>query len=193
MLVDHEHRYAFLRVPKTASTSVVRALGHEPSPADHGLNEIDQVEDYLRFCFVREPLQRFVSAYRYSVSMVRSGLENGHWAREVIRDHSLDADIDRFVAHVANRGDRTMLLRSLHFRPQIWWIRGGRPHYIGRFESIDRDFERLVTLLGGPGVRLEHANRSEDIPGYTLGSEARRVVSGWYRDDFRFLGYPTPL
>lgn len=188
MLVDHERGFAFLHIPKTAGVAITKALGERHRPGHHDLKGLAGVEGLFRFCFVRDPVSRFVSAYKYSVMMAGRGKLNGHPVRTEIIEQGLDSNLEAFIgATLAKRPER--LLKNLHFRPQIRWVSAGRPAFIGRYETLERDLEWVTRFLGLPAPRLEPANESTDDLDTRLTSRSRRLIGEVYRDDVELLGY----
>ena len=191
MLIMTEEKAAFIHIPKTAGQSVAAALGYEHRPEYHHINDVDQTEGFFRFCIVRDPVDRFVSAYAYSTQMARAGGASveQHPVRQFIIDHGLGDSVDRFALAVREHG--FPVLNSVHFRPQMHWIRRGRPQYIGRLETLTEDLNRILRVLGRPGIEaMPERNRSEVTPdSRRLGPEARAYVEELYDDDLRLLGY----
>lgn len=189
MLVDHERRFVFLHIPKCAGQAIVRALGYEHESGHHDLDGVGMYRDYLRFCFVRHPLDRFISSYRYSVDMATQGKINKHPIRSFIVERELTSSVQEFVEAVA--ADASIkLFANLHFRPQIRWIERGRPQFIGRAETLELDLDRVASLIGIPPIEsLRRANVSRAEVEVDLDDRARHTIQEWYEEDFRYLGY----
>lgn len=164
-MISHEHKTVFIHVPKVAGQSVelvfLNLLGmsweqraplvlrHNPDPAKGperlahllareyvALAYIDQAtfDEYFKFAFVRNPWARLVSEYEYR------RYEKRPFADFVEAEF---ASIDGYSDH------------SRHIIPQSDYLydTDGRllVNYVGRFETIARDF-RLVSDTLGLGV-----------------------------------------
>ena len=191
MHIDHERGFAFIHIPKTGGTSVIRALAGDQVPIDHGIAGPKQASELLRACFVRDPLTRFVSAFRYSVqlSLRKDGkfVSDKHPVREFIASQHL-TDINTFAREAAQRGPE-WLFQNIHFRPQIEWLSHSRPQFIGRFEAMDQDFARLCMAMGVPVPRLGRHRVAKKKLDAAPTDETTALIADWYAEDYRFLGY----
>jgi hypothetical protein len=191
MYLNHELRFAFIHIPKTAGTSVIRAIAGESVVIDHGLSGAEEADEYLRACFVRHPVERFVSAYRYSSQLAfrRDGkyLSEKHPVRSFIADEDIH-DINTFVAAVASLGS-VWLFNNIHFRPQAHWVSQANPQFIGRHERLDDDFSTLCSLIGVETMPLGRHRVSRGKTAAPLGEAETEIVRAWYRDDFELLNY----
>lgn len=190
MLIDHDKKYVFFHIPKTAGQAVVTALGHKHEPTHHNVANADDFRDYFRFCFVRHPVERFISAYRYSVDMTRRGhAHSGHPVRMLIAEKGLENSAQSFVEAVSEM-DTKQLFSNLHFRPQMRWLQPGRPQFIGRHETLAADLGRLGQILDmdipeTPAV----VNKSRSNANVELDDDAIAFLHKLYVNDFRLLGY----
>ena len=109
-------------------------------------------------------------------------------------------DAQRFVKPFA--GFREFVLDGLrvasegqiHFRPQVWWLadESGKvvADFVGRYEVLGEDFERLRVRLGWPEMELKQDNRTKHRPGVDVYDvEVAEAVAEVYEEDFRVFGY----
>ena len=191
MYLNHELRFAFIHIPKTGGTSVIRAIAGESVEIDHGVAEIEQAADFLRSCFVRHPIDRFVSAYRYSSQLAfradQKYLSEKHPVRQFIADENL-RDINEFVSRVEPLGS-DWLFDNIHFRPQEHWISQTNPQFIGHYEKLGEDFSALCSKIGIDEPPLGRHRVSKRKLAEPLGKSETEIVRAWYHDDFELLNY----
>lgn len=191
MYLNHDLRFAFVHIPKTGGTSVIRAIAGDSVEIDHGVAEIDQAADFLRACFVRQPVDRFVSAFRYSSELAfrpdGKFLSEKHPVRQFIADTNLH-NINEFVSHVDSLGS-DWLFNNIHFRPQENWISRTNPQFIGRYEQFGNDFSSLCKRIGIDIPPLGQHRVSRRQLAAPLGRSETEIVRAWYSDDFELLDY----
>jgi len=231
-MISHQHKCIFIHIPKNGGQSMehvfldllgltweTRAplllrpndipllgppqLGHlhaDEYVKNHYISE-ELFRNYFKFTFVRNPWDRMVSIYKYS-------------------RHSLVYDFKFFVNHI--------------FIPKIWsdkyWFIGPQSEFIinksgnimidfiGRFETMQSDFNEVCKRLGLPETPLPHVNKSSQKvknPGLNLkqtvkyllwqfsgrrkpvfqnyqdyyDSETEQIVKELYRSDIELFGY----
>ncbi len=204
MIISHKHRFIFAAIPKTGTHSVRRALRAHMSADDleqvglfvqkafpfeelaaikHGHITLSQIrpfvgEDafasYLKFAFVRHPLDRFVS---YCSFMTR---DTGAFAR----------DPAAVMSHVLDHPP----LQHILFAPQHIFVtdKNGAllADTVGRVEDMQASYDTIAARLGLPGAELERANSSQrgDYRAYYTPSLVERVTQ-LYQRDFELFGY----
>lgn len=204
MIVSHHRRFVFVATPKVASQSIRRHLRQFTEPDDWEqcglyerryipiphlaikqtghltLNEVrpflteEQWQTYFKFAFVREPMDRFLSACFFLIA----GLEQQTDPNRVILEHL----------------DRPEWVNQIHLRPQTEFIYQNNElvaDFLGRYENITED---LKTINQSIGVEHEaqlptlNVTASRDWR-FKPDAEVVRRVSDLYRNDYQRLGY----
>jgi hypothetical protein len=188
----------FVHIPKTAGMAVRRAFGMKSVAGAHSITtERDQrlmAPRFVRFCVVRNPIDRFVSAYLYNL-WYSDKLETG--IRAEIKRISATTDINLLIAAM-RRGDIDMSKVS-HFRPQTDFINKTQPQIILRHENLAQDIKIVAQLAGRPEVELPTANttsqRAADLAHVNVKILKRNMdfLREFYRTDFESLGYKPQM
>jgi len=205
MIISHRHRFIFTAIPKTGTHSVRRALREHLGPDDgeqvglfvqkslpyppiaaigHGHIGLAQIrpfvgeeafQGYLKFAFVRNPWDRFVS---YCAFMTREDGTFDKRPRDVMR-HFLFKD--RPVDH-------------LLFFPQHAFLvdAEGRllTDVLGRVEEMQASYDAICARLNIPSAQLEKVNstRRNDYREY-YDRDLTAAVAELYRRDVDLFGY----
>ncbi|MBE9537824.1 MAG: sulfotransferase family 2 domain-containing protein [Proteobacteria bacterium] len=186
------HRALFIHIPKSAGRSVVRGLfdvkSVEHAPADwYQQLDPDKFDNYFKFTFVRNPWDRAVSAYTY----LRKGgspasNEDQHWAKFVNSFKSFDDFVCRWMSD-------ENINRNALFTPQRTFLKDifGQVtmDYIGRFESLEQDFNSIAEKLG-ISAQLPHLNQSR-VESYQsfYSAESQAIIERLYADDIAEFSY----
>jgi len=186
----------FIHVPKAAGLSVAESLfgnyaaGHIRLQVVLSLYGARRLDGMFKFAFVRDPETRLVSAFRFlragGINAADRAFGEGRLARF--------ADLDDFVRHGLRTSD---VLRQVHFQPQTHFLRDPRTgevgvDFIGRFETLDRDFETVCRRLGlERDLAWRNPTRSDRDRGTSLDDESRAIIREVYAEDYRKLGYPA--
>lgn len=193
----------YAAVPKVACTSVKEALAeaaqsHSGVRLRSGSRLSNETDDYFKFAFVRNPFDRLVSCYE---DKVRGIDQNGggyyfssrynNWFVWTIFGEKFHSAMtfDEFVSLVARIPDR---LSDIHFRSQcslLFSHRVMKPDYIGRFESIDKDWEYISTRFDLAPLRSRNVSRRSAWPEYYANQATISTVWSRYRKDIETFGY----
>ncbi len=153
------------------------------------LNEIyTTYKHYFKFAFVRNPWDRLVSCY---LNKIGPSSIHGNFSKYGL--FYPDMSFENFVKAVAIIPD---IVSDEHFRSQasfLWDIHGEqRVDFIGKLESIDKDFGIVGKRLNMPVDKLPHLMRSRkrklDYRNYYT-NETIALVANRYRKDIELLGY----
>jgi hypothetical protein len=184
------YRCVFIHIPKTAGTSVAKALfgqgsRHVPCVEYEKANP-RKFACYFKFAFVRNPWSRLYSAYTF---LNKGGMNEADqaWAATNL------AGIDSFEQFVLEWLDAETMMSWVHFMPQHHFITNSRGEvamdFIGRMENIDTDFNHVCQRLGIVAnlPTLNKSTRHPHIQPYT--DEMRNKVGELYKKDVSLFGY----
>ena len=199
------HRFIFVPIPKTGTHSIRRALREQMGPEDleqvglfvkkqfpwpelanqgHGHFSLAQIRpfvgeeqfgSFLKFAFVRNPFDRFVS---YCAFMMR---DNG----------AFDRDPKGVMHHILFRAPP---MRHLLFQPQHSFVADSNGELlsdmIGRVETMQQSYDEICERLGIPTTELEKVNSSkrEDYRQY-YDQQLIEGVAKLYGRDLQLFGY----
>lgn len=185
-----KNRCIFVHVPKAAGTSILQALaGHNRYIQRDHCTILDfkraspgLFEQYYSFTFVRDPLDRVQSIYRY----LRGG---GNQSSNLIQQQELNenfADFDEFVDGYLN--EQRLHVQKL-FKPQFSFICDvdftPLVDFIGRYEKIQQDFNQVCQTLGLK-VELPQANISQTGK-QTADPNSIEKIKQLYRRDYELF------
>jgi hypothetical protein len=195
--VSDRYRCIFIHVPKCAGTSLKQALdlpgqGH---PTWYWFAEKipHKWNTYLKFAIVRNPWDRFVSAYFYA-TMKKSYWHNDHTGLHP--DYSLLSNKSFDECCVIAQRERQALKHEAWY-PQHLWLTlpiGGQNKLmvdlVLRYEKLDEDMALLSARLGLESIDLPRINVTQHrcYRDY-YNEETRAIVAGLYGADISLLGY----
>jgi hypothetical protein len=222
LVILRRYRLVFCPVPKVACSSwkrtIRRAMGFEDwedtDPHDrrrNGLVYLNRASrsqrtallvrpDYVRALFVRNPWTRVVSAFRSklegkTLDDIRE-TPSSFLAPIFEETHPGPLTLDDFLDYLEGRPPDRM---NEHFQPQSHIAGLGRVRYdfIGRFEELLSDAERLVALCGLPsfysGSVGRDATHTDRVASDYLDTDRIDRIRGIYQEDVELLGYEPPV
>lgn len=205
MIISHQHRFVFAAIPKTGTHSVRQALREHMSAEDleqvglfvnkrfpfeelasikHGHITLAQIRpflgeekfaSYLKFAFVRNPFDRFVS---YCAFMTRATDAFSRNPKAVMRNVLFEV---RPMHHIL-------------FVPQHTFVTAddGRmlADTIGRVEEMQASYDSICDRIGIPSRALDQvkSSRRDHYRGY-YDQELIDGVAELYRRDLELFGY----
>ena len=148
------------------------------------------------FCSVRDPLERFWSAYRMNLGATQDGLE----ACDVQR-------IESKVIELLKTAQDRPYMSNCYWVPQVESVFGTRnwshatrqycTHFLHQ-ENLTAEFDELMLEIGRPDVKLPDkkfmANWSacRDVKTSDLTAATRKAVYDFFKDDYEAFGYRPP-
>ena len=204
MIVSHRHRFIFAAVPKTGTHAVRRALREQMGDQDieqvglfvdrrfpwpelaairHGHLSLRQVRPYLgeevfgaylKFAFVRNPFDRFVS---YCAFMLRGGDVFAQRPRHAMR-HFLFGDPPE--QHILFQTQASLLVEDGALSTDM----------IGRVEDMQGSYDAICARIGIASHPLDRVNDSRrgDYRGY-YDQALIDGVAARYAQDLELFGY----
>lgn len=158
--------------------------------------------DYYKWCFVRNPWDRLVSAHVRCTGRIQpidpKWNDFGTWLRAWYKYKSVIKNRDVLewcsLPRIAMRQMPEFRgSMKVHFFPQLPLLKIGgeiKMDFVGRFESMEKDFQHVCDKLGVKG-NLKHKNaRRKPIPYqeyYT--DELIEIVADLYEEDIVEFGY----
>ena len=197
--IFHDHKCVFIHIPKTAGNSITRALSSLPetgtalSPRISKHAKAWEVKallgkeiwnDYFTFSFVRNPWDLMVSSYHWWQQKAAKYPYHKRKARKVRAMDNFDRFIrSRFGSYMINE----------RYGCEFDWIAENGSvivDYVGKVETIERDWQRICERLGIESIPLPFINRSKrkDYREYYT-PETQRMIEQRFRKTIDQFGY----
>jgi len=214
-IVSRKLKFIFIHIPKTAGSSIgdpsykkfrkgslIQYLGAEDEAHQGHIRARELKEklgeswdEYFKFCFVRNPWDRLVSAYLFykqSVSSVSSliSFTQEHYKKHTVLGQQINrcSDFREFCRNL-----NTFEL-DLHFEPQINFITDVDSSvivdYMGRFENLKEDLGIICDTIKIPRIELPHYRKTKrkDFRLY-YDDEIKEIVRKNYQNDIDYFNY----
>lgn len=189
----------FVHIPKTAGTSMRAFLyqitqswtpEHKGNPhataSELKKEHANQWDSFLKLALMRDPVERFASAYHYFKRLKKlwdEGNEVGH-----ISDYKTGQKIgDATLGDLINNMD-ILEGYTLHFRPQVNfldeklnWVSTDIPATVKRIE--DHVGEKI--MLGGDKIVFPHKNTNNQK--YEVSDEDSKKIQEYYAEDYEYI------
>ena len=199
-MINDKYKYAYLGTGKCGSTSVGRVLSKMPDTkgGQHSIllailkdSNKDRIpNDYFTFTFYRNPYARIVSAWQEFKKpwAFKWAKEEGYWDKDSFKLHGLSEkntceDFSAFVRYIT-------IENHIHWCQLDLLRKSVKIDYIGKFETLQEDFNTICDKIGIPRQQLPHENKSNHKH-YTeyYNEETKQIVAEKYAKDIEYLGY----
>lgn len=195
-MISHKHKFIFVHIPKTGGRSIQSALLSNGALHDeknqcllknphYSLGKYynifgDPLNSYFKFTFVRNPFSRAVSEFFYIKK--KGGC--------VCKSSFFKKEYKTFKDFIKKGGQRCCW--GGHDSNQLDLINNNDVSidFIGKFESLQEDFNIVCDKISLPHKRLPHINKTKHA-NYTryYDDETRQLVAEKYKKDIEYFGY----
>lgn len=186
-MISHKYKCIQVHIPKTAGVSIRSLFG---KPTDKYMhikpdNPIYQEywNNYFRFVFVRNPWDRFLSGYQFSLE----GRGNPKMYKYVTR-------FDDFNDFVKN-ANFDIVLKDGRFEPQVNWFYHTTGemvlyNYVGQVESLEENLFDICRNIKMPFFGISKLNTTNH-PDYReiYSRESKRIIAEMYKKDIERFNY----
>lgn len=185
----HSGEFLFVWINKTAGVSVAKALGIKKDLYNHyTAMELRKIfgagafANMFKFCFVRNPWDKVVSEFRFRIWTYQNEL-------------TPDKSFAEWVNAVYVNKDPMYNDWPKMFLPQLEWITDEKGQiavdFVGRFENLQNDFDRICDAIKIDRQPLSHENRSREPESYRsyYDSETKAIVEKQFKVDIEYFGY----
>lgn len=182
--IIHEYKFIFIHVAKCAGCSISNSISEKiPCNGHYTVANYEKkfphlFDEYFKFAFVRNPWDRIVSAYENSPKTIEKFPYFEEFIDILYKNKSLfhEPKSISWTPWAIKIPDLPKTL--IHFWPAHLCLRNKegelKTDFIGRFENLQKDFDKVCKSIGLPLSKLPHANKRK--------SKRRRRRASFYKD-----------
>lgn len=179
-MINHKHKFIFVRVAKTASSSIITKLPETFNTCKGWKYDCNHIplwhlkkilnksifDTYFKFAFVRNPFERAVSIVKYvnQFPALACGLK------------------EFYIKNFLNKQERAKYSSQYDFTKGC--------DFVGKFENLQKDFNTVCDKIGIAREELPHENPTKHKH-YTeyYDEETKQIVAEQYAKDIEYFGY----
>lgn len=174
-----EYRALFMHIPKTGGTSIERAFGSKHETLMHAQHwrpkhfraylGVKKWNSYYKFVFVRNPWDRVVSHFFFYRDVQKI----------LPRENT-------FLQYIRGQTEAPIVSQQYEFFEDNI----NNFNFIGRFETLQKDYEQICKQIDAPYKTLGHyLNSKHRHYSYYYTKELQWLVEDLYREDIEIFGY----
>lgn len=193
MTINHEKKLIFIHIPKNAGTSIIKAMGVENLYMDKTIKEYkehyeDYWNEYKKFTVVREPIDRFISAYKFA-RMNESGWFSATGEEGLEKHHHYELcnemNINEYISYLYKNPEKFNRWTA----PQTFIIsneNGEREiDYYVRYENLLKDLQRI----GIDKIEKLNSSKIKDYKTIELTKKSKNMLYQIYDIDYQNFSY----
>ena len=191
-MISHEKKLIFIHIPKNAGTSIIKAIGEDQiidkSIEEYKKHYIKYWSDYKKFTVVRDPIDRFISAYKFArmgesqwFSLIgRNGLDkHPHY------DLCNSMDINEYISFISNNPKKI----NYWIIPQTFFVLNENKEieidYIARYENLVEDLKNI----GIENIEKLNSSKIDDESIIKLTKKSKNILYEIYDIDYKNFSY----
>ena len=193
MTINHEKKLIFIHIPKNAGTSIIKAMGVENLYMDKTIEEYKEHyqeywNEYTKFTVVRDPIDRFVSAYKFA-RMKESGWFSATGEEELDIHHHYELcnelDINGYTKYVYDHKKDY----NRWIVPQTFIISNNNNEieidYFVRYENLIEDLKKI----GIENIEKLNSSKIQDNKLIKLTRKSKNMLHKIYDIDYHNFNY----
>jgi hypothetical protein len=193
MTINHEKKLIFIHIPKNAGTSIIKAMGVENLFMDKTIEEYkehyeDYWNEYKKFTVVREPIDRFISAYKFA-RMDESGWFSATGEEGLEKHHHYELcnemNINEYISYLYKNPEKF----NRWISPQTFIIsneNGEREiDYYVRYENLLEDLQKI----GIDKIEKLNSSKIKDEKTIELTKKSKNLLYQIYDIDYQNFSY----
>lgn len=193
MTINHEKKLIFIHIPKNAGTSIIKAMGVENLYMDKTIEEYkehyqDYWNEYTKFTVVREPIDRFISAYKFA-RMKESGWFSATGEERLEKHHHYELcnemNINEYVEYIYDNKKEY----NRWIIPQTFIISNKNNEieidYYVRYENLLEDLKKI----GIENIEKLNSSKIDDDKVIELTKKSKNMLYEIYDIDYQNFSY----
>ncbi|MFW6130630.1 MAG: sulfotransferase family 2 domain-containing protein [Atribacterota bacterium] len=199
-MINHDLKCVFVHIMHTGGTSIEFNLcGNDWWKIEKKTKHLmasqaknvyrEYWKDYFVFSFVRNPWDRIISMFRhrnfFGIFMEKKQINFQRYFDQFSK-HNVLLEHDYRAYNIQD------ILTPKHKSNQVYLnILDENIDFIGRFENLQEDFDKICDILKISQRKLPHKNKSKRKSDYRsyYNDETKQIVCEMYKNDIDFFGY----
>ena len=193
MTINHEKKLIFIHIPKNAGTSIIKAMGVENLYMDKTIKEYkehygDYWNEYKKFTVVREPIDRFISAYKFA-RMDESGWFSATGEEGLEKHHHYELcnemNINEYISYLYKNPEKF----NRWISPQTFIVSNENGEkeidYYVRYENLLEDLQKI----GIDKIEKLNSSKIKDEKTIELTKKSKNQLYQIYDIDYQNFSY----
>jgi len=197
MTINHEKKLIFIHIPKNAGTSIIKAMGVENMLMDKTIEEYKENykeywNTYMKFTVVRDPIDRFISAYKFA-RMKESGWfsSTGEEGLEKHEHYELcnSMDINEYTSYIYKNPyefNRWIIPQTFHISNKNNKI---EIDYFVKYENLLEDLKKI----GIEKIQKLNPSKIDDESLVQLTKKSKKMLYEIYDVDYQNFSYDKDI